>query len=62
MFIRRKKLIALLKKWQLDIRQSNQICKQQFIKEKKNQQAGDMQLYEDGNDNAFNYIISKLNK
>lgn len=62
MFIRRKKLIELLKRKQLEIRKSNQSVKQKYIKEKNNQGARDMQFYEDGNDNAFNYIISLLKR
>ena len=61
-FIRKKKLLKQLEEWQTDIRKSNQNVKKKFIKEKKDRQARDMQLYEDGNDNAFNYIIGKIRR
>ena len=60
MFIRRKKLIKLLKEKQKSIRIENQSCKARFRIEKKYEIAKCMQFYEDGNDNAFNYIISML--
>jgi len=61
-FIRKKKLLKQLEEWQVSIRTSNQNVKKKFIKEKKDRQARDMQLYEDGNDNAFNYIIGKIER
>jgi len=60
MFIRRKKLIKLLKEKQIIIRKENQYCKGQSRNKKDYEQAKCMQYYEDGNDNAFNYIISLL--
>ena len=62
MFIRRKKLIKLLKEKQKLIREENQYCKEKCRNEKKYELAKCMQYYEDGNDNAFNYIISILEK
>lgn len=61
-FIRKKKLLNQLAEWQTGIRKSNQLAKKKFIEEKKDRQARDMQLYEDGNDNAFNYIIGKIKR
>lgn len=61
-FIRRKKLIELLKEKQREVRERNQIAKQNCIKEKDEQGARDWQFYEDGNDNAFNYIIGIFRK
>jgi len=62
MFIRRKKLIKLLKEKQKLIREENQYCKEQSRIKKDYEQAKCIQYYEDGNDNAFNYIISILEK
>lgn len=62
MFVRKKKLIKLLKEKQLEVRKSNQICKQKNIDEKDNRGARDWQFYEDGNDNAFNYIIGMIKR
>ena len=62
MFISRKKLIKLLKEKQLEIRKSNQSIKIKCIEKKDNQGARDWQFYEDGNDNAFNYIIGLLSR
>lgn len=61
-FIRKKKLLNQLAEWQKGIRKSNQLAKKKFIEEKKDRLARDMQLYEDGNDNAFNYIIGKIER
>lgn len=62
MFISRKKLIKLLKEKQLEIRKSNQSIKIKCIENKDKQGARDWQFYEDGNDNAFNYIIGLLSR
>lgn len=61
-FIRKKKLLNQLAEWQTGIRKSNQNVKKKFIEEKKDRLARDMQLYEDGNYNAFNYIIGKIER
>ena len=61
-FIRKKKLLKQLEEWQVEIRTSNQNAKKKFIKEKKDRLARDMQLYEDGNDNAFNLIIGRIRR
>lgn len=62
MFIRKKKLIKMLKEMRFQVRRENNIIKQGYIAEEKMQQARDMQFYEDGNDNAFNWIIRRLEK
>ena len=62
MFISRKKLIKLLKEKQLEIRKSNQSIKIKCIEKKDKQGARDWQFYEDGNDNAFNYIIGLFSR
>lgn len=61
-FIRKKKLLKQLEEWQVEIRTSNQNAKKKFIEEKKDRLARDMQLYEDGNDNAFNLIIGRIRR
>lgn len=61
-FIRKKKLLKQLEEWQIEIRTSNQNIKKKFIEEKKDRQARDMQLYEDGNDNAFNLIKGRIRR
>lgn len=61
-FIRRKKLIELLKEKQREVRKSNQSIKIKCIEEKDKQGARDWQFYEDGNDNAFNLIIENLKR
>jgi transcription initiation factor TFIIIB Brf1 subunit/transcription initiation factor TFIIB len=60
--IRKKKLLQELEEWQKEIRISNQNVKKKFIEEKKDRQARDMQLYEDGNDNAFNLIKGRIGR
>lgn len=60
MFIRRKKIIKMLKEMQLEERESNKKVKESYIKENKKRQARDWQFYEDGCDNVFNWIISRL--
>jgi transcription initiation factor TFIIIB Brf1 subunit/transcription initiation factor TFIIB len=60
--IRKKKLLQELEEWQKEIRISNQNVKRKFIEEKKDRQARDMQLYEDGNDNAFNLIKGRIGR
>lgn len=61
-FIRKKKLLKQLEEWQVEIRTSNQNAKKKFIEEKKDRLARDMQLYEDGNDNAFNLIMGRIRR
>ena len=60
--IRKKKLLQELEEWQKEIRISNQNVKKKFIEEKKDRQARDMQLYEEGNDNAFNLIKGRIRR
>lgn len=62
MLIRKKKLIKILEQKQLEIRKSNQNVKKKYIEQKDERNARDWQFYEDGNDNAFNYIISLLKR
>lgn len=62
MFIRKKKLIKMLKEMQFQVRRENNIIKQGYIAEENMRQARDMQFYGDGNDNAFNWIIRRLEK
>lgn len=61
-FIRKKKLLKQLEEWQMETRTSNQNVKKKFIEEKKERNARDWQFYEDGNDNAFNFIIGRIRR
>lgn len=57
--------LKLVKEKQLEIRMSNQEIKKSYChknNEKDDRRARNLQFYEDGNDNAFNWIISKLEK
>lgn len=62
MFIRKKKLIEMLKEKQLQIRKENQTIKANYISKKNIGSAVNWQFYEDGNDNAFNWIIGRLER
>ena len=62
LFIRKKKLIKIISQAQKETRKTIQDIKKDYIKEKNDRKSRDMQLYEDGNDNAYNYILYIINK
>ena len=62
MFIRKKKLIKMLKEKQLEIRNRNKDIKDDYAEKQDRNALRYWNGYEDGNDNAFNWIIRRLEK
>lgn len=59
LFISKKKLIKLIKDTQLEIRNRNKKVKEMCENKEK---ARDWQFYEDGNDNAFNCLLGRIER
>lgn len=65
MFIRKKKLLKMLKEEQKRINEENRKVKLEYWNkndEISKRKARDWQFFEDGNDNAFNFIIGRINR
>lgn len=62
MFIRKKKLLNLIKEKQLEIRERNRTIKEEYAKENNSNALRFWNGYDQGNDNAFNWIIGKLER
>ena len=58
-FISKKKLIKLIKDTQQEIRYSNEKVKEMYMNKEK---AVQWQYYIDGNDNAFNCLLGKIER
>lgn len=59
LFISKKKLIKLIKDTQLEIRYSNEKVKEMYMNKEK---AVQWQYYIDGNDNAFNLLLGRIER
>ena len=62
MFIRKKKILKLLKEKQLEIRNRNKDIKNDYAEKNDSDALRFWNGYEQGNDNAFNWIIGRLEK
>ncbi len=65
MFIRKKKLLKMLEEEQKRINEQNRKIKLEYCNKYdaiSQRKARDWQFFEDGNDNAFNFIIGRINR
>lgn len=62
MFIRKKKLLKLIKEKQQEIARRNKNIKGKYAKENNSNALRFWNGYDQGNDNAFNWIIGKLER